>query len=404
LQVHRVNVNMLEVFSSPNEPAGPRIAAASTASRSIEICNGNTGERVSTFECMERVHHLTSYWAHRPGDGDAEGRPRLAYVYSPDYPVLHDGDTGERVGECASDGVRNYVGTQFLHAYHDAEGRPRVVASEYKTVRTWEGDSGALLHVWQHAEPVSAAASFVPTPASAAPGARLVLGDSSGGLRVLDGETGEGLASYSEREPRRRIRGLACFEPSWAAPGTVHVASWGDGEEAKVWDVETARLVRRLGPHGGDKVTSLVAYREGEGRDRLATGAGDGHIRLWDGESGALLHTLPGNGSEILRLAAYEVPYSGAPRLISAAGARDGARLWDPEAGRLVGRLGFGGGAEEEAAQEERSNFICLQLFVTEEGRQRVALGDNRGRVVVWDLGEAAQGAPPGLLRGAHKV
>ena len=64
----------------------------------------------------------------------------------------------------------------------------------------------------------------------------------------------------------------------------------------------------------------------------MATGSRDGSARLWDSESGALLHTLEGHEGRVT-----DVAFSATGTLL-ATGSRDGTvRLWSPQTGEAVG-------------------------------------------------------------------
>ncbi|NED92629.1 hypothetical protein G3I76_72820, partial [Streptomyces sp. SID11233] len=67
----------------------------------------------------------------------------------------------------------------------------------------------------------------------------------------------------------------------------------------------------------------------------LATGDGDGVVRLWDTASGAQLHALPGH-----TVLVYTTVFSPDGRTL-ATGDRSGTvRLWDVATGRLLASLG----------------------------------------------------------------
>jgi WD40 repeat protein len=122
---------------------------------------------------------------------------------------------------------------------------------------------------------------------------RLVRGARNVSLQIYDPEAGSLLhrlqhkdcySSYST-EP-------ACIESSSVAPHHPRLVV-GDpmGSGAVVWDGETGKLLTEL-EGGGGGVGSVAVWKEHTGgHDRIATSAYLA-IRVWDGETFTLLHTL----------------------------------------------------------------------------------------------------------------
>jgi hypothetical protein len=115
--------------------------------------------------------------------------------------------------------------------------------------------------------------------------------------------------------------------------------------------------------------------------------------QVWDGEAGALVKTLQGHERGIThgvtQLIAYDL--SGRhSRLVSAA--PDFVGVWDPEAGALLHTL----------SDERTARPVVLHLVESEDGRYRLVVGQQRGAMLVVDLGEAPiRGLA--VLRAANK-
>lgn len=142
----------------------------------------------------------------------------------------------------------------------------------------------------------------------------------------------------------------------------------GDDQTARLWDIVTAKEIRRFTGHSDsvqsvavsvDRQTVLTGSADSTARlwnsltgielrrfehstavtavafspkgDRVLTGALDGNARLWDAESGVMLRTFEGHASAVLAVA-----YSLDGQQILTGSYDHTARLWDAESGRLL--------------------------------------------------------------------
>jgi WD40 repeat protein len=100
------------------------------------------------------------------------------------------------------------------------------------------------------------------------------------------------------------------------------LASGADDRTIKLWDPASGQLQATLKGHSGP-VLALAVLPDG----RLASGAGDRTIKLWDPASGQLQATLEGHSGWVTALAVL-------PGGRLASGAGDGTiKLWDPASG-----------------------------------------------------------------------
>ena len=146
------------------------------------------------------------------------------------------------------------------------------------------------------------------------------------------------------------------------------VLTGGDDQTARLWDIVTAKEIRRFEGHSDsvqavaisvDRQTVLTGSADSTARlwdlvagvelrrfehprgvtsvafspkgDRVLTGALDGRARLWDAESGQLLRTFEGHASAVLAVA-----YSVDGRQILTGSDDHSARLWDAESGQML--------------------------------------------------------------------
>ncbi|MEU9285625.1 caspase family protein [Streptomyces sp. NPDC048275] len=130
----------------------------------------------------------------------------------------------------------------------------------------------------------------------------------------------------------------------------------GGDDGARLWDLAAAeQLGRPIGPLGGS--VSAVALGVMGGRTVVLTGDSDGVVDIWDAltherveMSAAMSHTAP-----ISKLALeHQVD---ATRLV--VGSEDGAvRMWNLDAGTLVGELQLGAGVNDVALGPD--SFLCV--------------------------------------------
>jgi WD40 repeat protein len=117
------------------------------------------------------------------------------------------------------------------------------------------------------------------------------------------------------------------------SPDGQQLATGGEGNTVRIWDVRTGREVHPpLRGHG--KEVYALAFSPAAGRPWIASGGEDGKVKIWDGRSGELLRTLHGHTGIVSSLAFGP----GGTRLYS--GSRDETvRVWDlTSLGRVTDR------------------------------------------------------------------
>jgi WD40 repeat protein len=147
-----------------------------------------------------------------------------------------------------------------------------------------------------------------------------------------------------------------------------------------VWDEESGVLHRELEGFESIPVRALATFLSPDGQQpRLVAGMSRGHLQMYDPEAGSALHCLEGHLSAIQDLACIAsssaAPHH--PRVVSACYDRT-VKVWDGETGEWLADLGrHTGPVRSVAVWKEHTG-----------GRDRIALGDDAGRIKIWD-GEA---------------
>jgi WD40 repeat protein len=110
-------------------------------------------------------------------------------------------------------------------------------------------------------------------------------------------------------------------------PENPLVAVGSRNGHVRLWDPVTGALVRQL--EGGRHTNALCSLRA-DGHDLLASGAMDGSVRVWDTATGTRVATLVGHTSGVNALC--PVKHQGKPAIASVGYDRI-LRLWNPLTG-----------------------------------------------------------------------
>jgi WD40 repeat protein len=162
-------------------------------------------------------------------------------------------------------------------------------------------------------------------------------------------------------------------------PDGRRAVSGGDDGTVRVWDLATGK---QIAPANRRLLLLLTRFRSlaysmysfsisADGR-RAVSGGEDGRVRVWDLETGAAVHVLPGH-----RYGVKAVAVSADGRRAVSGGWDGTLRMWDLEVGMVVHALAGLGGRVSAVA-------------VTPDGRRAVSGGDDR-MVRVWDVAHGAE-------------
>jgi uncharacterized caspase-like protein len=114
------------------------------------------------------------------------------------------------------------------------------------------------------------------------------------------------------------------------------LASGSADQTARLWNVQTGELLHLF--HGHTNLVTAVAFSPTE--PILATGSGDNTIKLWDYNTGSLLGTLSGHSGWVLAIA-----FSPNSKCLVSGSADGSIKIWDietqRETGSLQGHLGW---------------------------------------------------------------
>jgi WD40 repeat protein len=125
----------------------------------------------------------------------------------------------------------------------------------------------------------------------------------------------------------------------------------------------------RIWPAPGSRLSAMAISPDGT---RLAAGAMDGTVRLWDATEGQILHTLKGRDTEL-----YAVAFASGGRLVLTTGDKGVISTFDAGTGRKRGEL--------QGLQGWSADLAC-----SPDGRSVAGWGHD-GKILIWDI----RGGPP---------
>lgn len=166
--------------------------------------------------------------------------------------------------------------------------------------------------------------------------------------------------------PRIARRLTATGKPHWvnsvALSSDAHTLAGAWENTIKLWDIRSRRLLRTIEGHA-EAVSEVALSADGQ---TVASSSLDGTIRLWEARSGRLLRTLDSRHPNW----ALSMVLSADGQIVAASWGRV-VELWDSRLGSLI------------ASATCEADVHALALSRT---GQRLAAGDQRGRLYIFDL------------------
>ena len=256
-----------------------------------------------------------------------------------------------------------------------ADGKCAVSASSDKTLKMWDLETGDALRTLEDQSPKVAHELFAyPSCVAVTPDGRRVVsaGDHDKWLRVWDTKTGGLLRTLKGHS--KEVEGLAAM-----ADGQRVISASRD-RTLKIWDVETGRSLRTLAtrttpnaiPGHSDSVNAVAVTADGK---RAVSASEDKTLKVWDLETGRVLHTIEGHSTGVSCVAVT----ADGKRAVSASEGNT-LNVWNLENGRAPSALDEGHRAMPGFVRPS----IC-GLAVAPDGR-RAASAARDGTLKVWNL------------------
>ena len=229
------------------------------------------------------------------------------------------------------------------------DGQKVATASDDNTARIWDAQSGQELHKLPHEGPVYSW-SFSPD------GQKVATASYDRTARIWDAQSGQELHKLAHQDvnswhsasmvegPTAAMKGLLASGMrqigqkfiSFLTRTGEFVAFSPDGRKshgsydntARIWDAQSGQELPKL-PHEG-LVYSVAFSPDGQ---KVATASDDKTARIWDVQSGQELHKLPHEGS------VYSVAFSPDGQKVATASDDKTARIWDVQSGQELHKL-----------------------------------------------------------------
>jgi WD40 repeat protein len=344
IRAHRSRVTRLDW-----SPDGERLATASADTRA-KVWDVKTGEELAGFYGFEGMVGAMLF--------DPSGERVLA---SDSDGKLLTFDT--RTGELAST-LRGSERPVYVAARHPDRSRvatATIAGSVF--VWNWHDDDVRWLRPAATAEEMNWILDATPSP----DGIRVATASRSSGADVWDIRNGKHL--YHVNAPGPPGASCTTFSPDGKRlfvaheSGSVSVVDAESGEVTRAFDAHAASP-REPNLDGTLTITGLDVHPDGS---LLVTGSADSTVKIWDANSGRLLHHLRGHGDEVTK-----ARFSANGTVVASSSVDSTIRIWNVASGRELGVL---------PGHKARIQDIAF----SPDGKHLVS-ASNDGTVVLWDI------------------
>ena len=320
-------------------------------------------------------------------NGDATRKLRILRELHSHIFALDDTERGDLIAAAGRDGT--------IRAWDVADGKLKLMAGHPSSnptlifnidgtrlltkardgARMWNPRDGQLVYVQQFA---GAESNRVDISSSgrwvlSANNSRLVMEDAQSGFELfsLDGHQGLPQARDISEDDSTLVTGGADGRVVlWKMPSMPDIEFHHDVDPVR-WSAEK-------------KPPGVAAIYSHDGK-LIATGAGDGVLKLWDATSHQLIRSIEADARSVNALA-----FSADDRLIASGGYTDGVKLWEVKSGKLLRQLDCDGRRVFTVAISAEGNTIAATMLGGITRLWNVADGE---RLISFERDEARAGS-----------
>jgi len=274
------------------EPAGMTETATATEEEQVQESEQEIEEAVTTDGSgdepqRQRLHIV------RTLEGNADWVNAVSFSPDGQYALSGaDGNTIKLWEVVTGREIQTFHGLteQPISVALSPEGNRLVSETSDGIVRPWDVDRGESIRTTENNSEAVLGSTFSPDGKHILSG-----GDASGTLHLWDTETGDLVRRFDDNDE-------AIFSVAFSPDGDYVLSGSGQSGTLKLWDPDTGEVVRIFDEGDWDSTYVFSVAFSPNGKYALS-GSDDMTARLWDVESGKLLRTFEGHSGLVIAVA-----------------------------------------------------------------------------------------------------